>query len=527
MRKGTDHSRGPWWKVLVSGLATAALLVAILPDHGLWFLTPVALIPLFLVLPGLSAGRGFLAGWLAGTLANMGIFHWIVHTAITMSEFPFGLALLVLLVFALYTGIPFGLLALLGRPLLERRGAVWTVPAALVTLEFLWPNLFPWHLGNAYFRVPLMMQGMDITGIYGGSFISAAAAVAVASWLRGRARGKGASLSALLTAAILAAVWTGYGAIRLQTLDTEVSTPGLTLALVQPDITADDKKRRDGKSRKALFARLKALTESADLEGVDAVVWPEGAFSFYFAPDSEGRKGWTNIVQTSRRLVAMVQDLGKPLVFGSLTRPLNSRTRNTLIMLGSDGQEVERYDKRVLLAFGEYMPLSDTFPFLKKKVKEVSDMVGGDRAVSFPIGPGRALGSICYEAIFPTLTRQSLNETSSNLILNVTNDAWFGTSGAPAQHLMVQVPRAVELRVPLVRLTETGITAVILPSGEFVLETGLHERRVDRVVLPLGDTWSAYRVVGDVFAWACVALVVAALAGAYFRRKKSLSTRIG
>ncbi|MBL6974214.1 MAG: apolipoprotein N-acyltransferase [Deltaproteobacteria bacterium] len=513
--------------MLLCALATAAMLVAILPDHGLWYLTPVALIPLFFVLPDLSCGRGFLAGWLAGTLANMGIFHWIVHTAVTMSEFPFALALLVLLAFAMYSGLPFGLLALVGRSLLKRRGAVWTVPAALVTLEFLWPNLFPWHLGNAYFRVPLLMQGMDLTGIYGGSFVSTAVAVAAATWLRGRNRGDRVPLSVPVAAAILVAAWTGYGAIRLQTLDRGESAPTLTLALVQPDITAEDKKRRDGKSRKALFARLKGLTESADLEGVDAVVWPEGAFSFYFAPDSEGRKGWTNIVQTSRRLVAMVRDLEKPLVFGSLTRPLNSRTRNSLVMLGSDGREVERYDKRVLLAFGEYMPLSDTFPFLKKKVKEVSDMVGGDRAVSFPVGPGRALGSICYEAIFPTLTRQSLIETGSNLILNVTNDAWFGTSGAPAQHLMVQAPRTVELRVPLVRLTETGISAVIGPSGEFAYETELHERRVDRVVIPMVDGSSVYREVGDVFAWACVALVIASLATGYFRRKKSLSTRIG
>lgn len=511
---------GPWWKAFLGAFSTAVILVLILPDAGLWFLTPLALVPLFYVLPDLNRGRSFLAGWIAGTLANMGIFHWIVHTAVTMSEFPFLLAVLVLLVFSLYSGFVFALVALLGRPLLSGRWAVLTVPALVVSTEFLWPNLFPWQLGNAYFRQPLLMQGMDLTGVYGASFLSAAVSVALVQSLRSVRVGNRPSWMPPAIAVVLVSGWLAYGLVRLSAMETDPTVDSVRLSLVQPDITAEDKKHRDGASRKALFARLKDLTESADLQGVDAVIWPEGAFSFYFATDSGGRKGWRNIVETSRRLVSMVRDLETPLLFGSLTRPVGSRTRNSLIMLGPDGSEIQRYDKRVLLAFGEYMPLSDTFPFLKKKVKEVSDMARGNRAVSFPIGPARALASICYEAIFPTLTRESLNETGSNLILNVTNDAWFGTAGAPAQHLMVQAPRATELRVPLVRLTETGISAVILPSGEFALETGLHEQRVDRVDLSVADTFSLYRQMGDVFAWFCVAAMLVVLVCIRWRRAR-------
>jgi apolipoprotein N-acyltransferase len=327
------------------------------------------------------------------------------------------------------------------------------------------------------------------------------------------------------------AVWLGYGAVRLGQVRDATPAGVVRLALVQPDITAEDKKHKDAESRKALFARLSEMTSSADLARVDAVVWPEGAFSFYFALDSGGRKGWENVVETSRRLVEFVRGIGKPLVFGTLTKPAD-RARNSVVMLGPDGAEVGRYDKRKLLAFGEYMPFSDVFTGLKKAVREVSDMEAGTRPVALPIGGAKALVSICYEAILPTFTRSALEETGADLVLNFTNDAWFGESGAPAQHLMVQVPRAVELRVPLVRQTETGISAIVTAAGDFVYETGVHERRVDVVDVAYGaDVSSPYRAVGDLFAWLCAAGALAAIGVPSFVRyrsgKKSRSARMG
>lgn len=509
------------WRVwLPAAFCCGGLLIAALPDPGLWFLAPVALSPLFFVAPILSWRRAFLAGWVAGVVANVGIFHWIAYTAVTMSEFSWVLAIAVLLAFSVYSGIQYGVLALLLRPLLTDSWPVLTVPAAVVAVEFLWPNLFPWHLGNVVFRVPVLMQGMDVTGVYGASFVAGALGVALVAVLRSRLDRRPFPRREVVVASVFAVAWAAYGVVRLAQVREADPHDLLRLALVQPDITAQDKKRRDNASRKVLFERLKDLTLRADLRDVDAVVWPEGAFPFYFALDAEGRTGWHDIVETSNRLQALVRQIGRPLLFGTLTRPVGSRTRNSMVLLGPDGIEVARYDKRVLLAFGEYMPLSDTFPFLKNKVKEVSDMVAGDRAVAFPLGRVKALASICYEAIFPRFTRSSLNETGADLIVNLTNDAWFGTSGAPAQHLMVQVPRAVELRVPLVRLTATGISAVVLPSGDVVLETGLHERRVDIVTIPIATSFSVYREVGDVFAWGCLVATMLGVAGWWRRRRR-------
>ena len=509
--------------LLLAAFATAAGLIVMLPDAGLWPFAFLALVPLLVVLPRLSWPRALLCGWLAGLAAHAGIFHWIAHTAVSMSDFPWALAAGIVLIYSAWSGLAYGVFAVAARALLPMPGAALSVPAALVAVELSWPHLFPWHVGNAFFRAPLLMQGMDVTGVYGGTFVAVAVATAIALAVRDR------SWRVAIPGAVVLAAWLGYGTWRLDEVRSEPHARTVRLALVQPDVTAEDKKRRDPESRKEIFARERELTLGANLDGVDAIIWPEGAFSFYWEPFAEGRPGWRTIVETSKRLAELVREIGKPLVFGSLT-DADGVQHNTAVMLGPDGLEVMRYYKRRLLAFGEYMPLSGTFPWLKAQVKEVADLEPGTRPIAFPLGGAKALASICYEAILPGFTRDAVNETGADMLLNLTNDAWFGTSGAPTQHLMVQAPRAVELRMPLVRVTETGITAVLLASGDFVLETGVHERRVDVVDVPVPGGTSVYRDLGDVFAWGCTIGVAGLLALAALRHrrgKKSLSTTIG
>ena len=203
-----------------------------------------------------------------------------------------------------------------------------------------------------------------------------------------------------------------------------------------------------------------------------------------------------------------------------------------MLMLGPDGEEANRYDKRLLLAFGEYMPLSDTFPWLKGRVPGVGNLREGEAFGAFTIAGHVAAPSVCYEAVQAGLTREAVVAVDAGLILNVTNDGWFGTSGAPRQHLMDQVPRAVELRRPVVRATMTGISAVVRASGDLVGETGVYERAtvVVEVPVPTDPERTVFAVVGRAFAWACFAATVAALFAAlvaYRKGKKSRSTTTG
>jgi len=501
----------PGVRIAAASLLSAILLTLTLPDANVWWLTPVALVPWLLALT--SAGRSrtaFVSGWFMGSVASAAIYHWIVHTAVTMSDFPVWAAILVLIAFALWHGIGWGLVGLFARTAIGNARGIWLVPAAVVAKEFAWPQLFPFHLGNAYFRVPLLMQGTDLLGIWGATVVSAAVSVSLAQSLgSGRAHWR---RSAWISG-VLVAAWIGYGWIRPLTLT--MPNDEVALALIQPDITSAEKKQRSAAKRNEVFERLKSLSMQARGQGVDAVIWPEGAFPYRYTLDAAPQGGYlAQAAEASKELNRFSTVLETPMIVGAMTRPGN-KSRNSMLLIDRNGQETARYDKRRLLAFGEYMPLSDTFPFLKNRVKEVSDMEGGEQVSALVIPPARILPTLCYEALFPEFVRRALVETDANLIVNLTNDSWFGDSGEPGQHLMVQYPRAVEMRVPLVRVTMTGITAVVSPQGEFLFETDLHERRADVVHVPIGEGRSVYRSVGPVLPWAClmVCVTVAAMTG--------------
>lgn len=522
-------------RLSVASVASAALCALALPDAGLWPLILVAWAPLLFVLPDTTPRRAFLAGWGAGTLAHLAIFPWIVHTATTMSDFSRPAAIGVLVVFAVLHGVSWGVTAA-GVRWLTRGGSVASVAVAaggVTAVEHLTPQLFPWHVGSAFWRAPIWLQGVEWTGVAGATFVAVAFAAAVAGGLRDLANRRPIRRGGPILAAALLVVWCGYGVARLaQVREAMGRATTVRLALVQPDITALEKRVRDHEFKVSLVDRLFEVTRLADLEGVDAVIWPEGAFPYTFMPrdDAEVPQRSRPVAALSRSVLERVRDLGLPLILGSITRDEEGRGHNSATLIGPDGRIQARYDKRRLLAFGEYLPLSDRFPSLKGRIQGVGDLTPGAHPVEFPLGSARASMSICYEAIHEVFTRDAVRGTGADLIVNLTNDGWFGDFGAPAQHLMIQVPRAVELRMPLVRVTQTGITAVVAPTGEFLAETALHERRTVVVDVPRMAASGPYLFLGPAFAWICVVGVsLAALsAGCRYRiRKKSRSITTG
>lgn len=516
-------------------IASAACCIVALPDLGWWPLAFVAWTPLLALLPDLTRRGAFLSGWGLGTLAHLGIFPWIVHTATAMSDFSTPAAVGVLVLFAGLHGIAWGLVALGIRVMAPQgsAGAVSVAAALVVTAEFLAPQLFPWHLGSAFWRVPILLQGADVTGMAGATFVTVSVGAALAGTLRDWARSGRIRLAGPLLAFLLLALWVGYGWVRLsQVRQDAAQAPTVRLALIQPDVTAQEKRVRDHGFRVSLVERLFSITRGADLAGVDAILWPEGAFpyTFLYERDSLPTERQRPVAQLSRAVITEVRRLGRPLILGSITRDKDGRGHNSAIHIGADGAVQARYDKQWLLAFGEYLPLSDQFPSLKGRISGVGDLSPGKRPVAFELGDARAAASICYEAIQSDFTRRAVIASGADLIINLTNDGWFGDYGAPAQHLMIQVPRAIELRTSLVRVTQTGITAVVGPTGEFLAETSLHERRAVVLDVPRMAPSSPYAAMGPVFAWMCVGGVVLA-AGIAWRRyrigKKSRATTTG
>jgi apolipoprotein N-acyltransferase len=233
---------------------------------------------------------------------------------------------------------------------------------------------------------------------------------------------------------------------------------------------------------------------------VDVVVWPEGAGPHL-------NYDWRTFDPFMRKLARdgqyeLVLGVGKrePIVDEETGKTRNV-SYNSVVLLDKTGEyRPERYDKMVPLPFGEYIPFESTFPWLRDFIKGP----GAFKAGEFPTvieGDGlRIAAPLCYEAILSHVCNQFENP---NIIINVTNDAWFGTTDASAQHSMLAAVRAMELGVPLFRSAYTGISMVVEPHGRIRVETELFEHLNRQVNVRMGTFPTFYSRFGEWFVWAC------------------------
>jgi len=224
---------------------------------------------------------------------------------------------------------------------------------------------------------------------------------------------------------------------------------------------------------------------------------------------------------------APVRGFSAPLLFGAITyedRPDGDPAYfNTALLIDRDGRVLGRYDKNYLLVFGEYLPFARWFPFLKKWLPESGDFEAGETVEVFRLphpdhGEVRLGVMVCYEDIIPSFTRR-LAGLDPNVLVNVTNDAWFGKTAEPWLHLQLATFRSIENRLYMVRSTNTGVSAIVDPVGRLVRTTSLDgaETVSADVAILSGDT--IYRRYGDVFAWACCGIAAILLGVAVARRR--------
>jgi apolipoprotein N-acyltransferase len=447
-------------------------------------------------------------------VSGFGLLYWTALVVIQYGGLPLpvgiGVMSLLCLAVALFPAL-FGLL--LARWL----GAFG--PSALLLAPFAWVATevlrrhaffnFPWCLlGYSQHANLPFIQIASVTAVYGVSFLLVASSslLALAAVETGRPR-RAAAL------ALLAAVggnWL-YGAWALSR-PLPAASP-LRVGLVQGGVRQEDKWAPESAWRNV--DRHLELTRLAADRGARLVVWPESAVPFYFDHSAE----------LAEVLRVLVRERGIYLMFGNDDRErAEDGGRRVFVgakMLDPEGRLVLRYRKMRLVPFGEYVPLRPLFTLggrvAAKLVREVSDFTPGrDPAVGAADGH-RLAGFICYEAIFPDLVR-GFTVRGADLLVNMTNDAWYGRTSAPYQHLAMAAFRAVENGKYLVRAANTGITAVVDPRGRVLGPTALFESTVliwDVPIMPGGTTYSRH---GDVFAWACLGATVALTTATFGRR---------
>jgi apolipoprotein N-acyltransferase len=263
------------------------------------------------------------------------------------------------------------------------------------------------------------------------------------------------------------------------------------VAVVQGNIEQDRKWEREYQD--ATLSRYEALTRKAVAAGAELVVWPETAAPFYFQEAGPQRR---RLLEIGRRNGAFLL-FGSPAYAGSGAA---ARLYNRAYLISPAGTVVGHYDKIRLAPFGEYVPFGRLLFFVDKLVEGIGDFAAGTEYKVLGIPQGRFGVLICYEDIFPDLTRRFVLG-GADFLVNITNDAWFGRTSAPYQHLVMAAFRAVENRVPLVRATNTGVSAFIAIDGKIEKRTELFRpavRVADLAWPAVGPTFYTRR--GDVFA---------------------------
>ena len=461
---------------LANGLlaaAAGALLAAAFPKPGWGACAWFALVPLLRAIDGESVGRAFRLGWIAGALFFCLSLDWIPATlarAGGTSRFAAWMPLAaVAAALALYPALFAAGLRYwqtrVGGDGLAMAIALW------VGLEWCRATLLlpcPWDLlGYSQSASLRLLQVCEITGIYGVS----ALVVGVNHGLYGLlARRTRPVRLALLGALCALAVW--YGDRRIAEIRAERPQRTLRIALVQPAIDSDQK--WDPSTREETLSLQEELSRAAAAQGADLVVWPEASAPYIFAEDrvyASAPRRFAADRQSRDRMITFVQSLGKPLLFGSTALLQRAVGRgeawsplNRSLLLAPSGRLEAQYDKIILVPFGEYVPLSRFLWFVPKLVPSVGDFVPGSGPTLFALRDTHFAVLICYEAIFPDFAR-SLVARGADFLVNQTNDGWFGDSRAPFRHLAMAAVRAIENRVALVRVANTGISAVVRPDG--------------------------------------------------------------
>ena len=322
-------------------------------------------------------------------------------------------------------------------------------------------------------------------------------------------RNRGFVWKPILCVVLVTACFFAYGTWRIGEIDRAVDTaPKRTIALVQGNI--DQFKKWLPSFQHETLQRYGSLSADALKTAPDLMIWPETALPFYFLYD----------VNLTREALEIVQTCGVHFVFGSPSfRKTGEEIHyyNSAYLVDPYGKVLGKYDKAHLVPYGEYVPLKRYFPFLGKMVEAVGDFDSGRKGQVLLWGREKIGVLICFEAIFPELAR-SMVQNGSQLLINITNDAWFGRSSAPYQHLSMVVFRAVENHLAVARAANSGISAFVDPVGRLLDETPLFEKAIRTRSLPMMNYKSFYSRHGDVFAIGCLLLSLVVCIGVYWKR---------
>jgi apolipoprotein N-acyltransferase len=486
-------------------IVSAALLIVSFPDFNLWPLAWIALVPLFIVIArNPRPWSSFLLGWLFGSVFFYGSCYWLTYSMIHFGGMPRALAFAVLLPGAMVMGIfPAIFAAVFARAIRN-----WGM-AALFIAPLLWPALEwarlettgqLWNaIGYSQAYPPLLIQSARWGGVYAVGFLIVLVNSAIAFALLRRTK-RALATSAVAIFLISVATLTLNTSLPFSAGESSTAKDNdAVVVAIQPNVPMEIVKSDE--ELRTLTARHFEMSESALRQLPETgkprlLIWPESPMNFAYGGDAKLRE----------RIAAFAKANNTAVLFNSQEIAPNDGLYNSALLINQQGELVTQYDKIRLLPFGEYDPLPQWLPGAGLIGALVGDFTPGANYRLLPVGNARAGIFICIESAYPAIARRFTNE-GADVLINISNDGYLGPTAVMRQHLANAVFRAVENGRPLLRVTNTGITAFITPAGEV--------RDATEGFRPAVRTWTIARVTssptfyakhGDIFAAACAVL---------------------
>jgi apolipoprotein N-acyltransferase len=471
-----------------------------------WPLAFVAWVPLVVAMHRQSVRRATLLGWLAGVTMNVAGFFWLQQMLQNFSGFPAPICFFFVLVVCAYQGGRIGLLGwLYGRASARGWPAMPVFAAAFVASELLYPLLFPWYYAATVHQVPLLVQLADVGGPILVGLVLVAANLAVAELALARLERRKPVVGTLASGAVVTAFACAYGQLRIGAVDAMAqAAPAAKVGVVQANMGLMEKRSSFDEGLR------RHLDESHELEDgahVDFVVWSETSAMRAVSDDS----------YRQQLRAGVARRIGAPAIFGAVViKDVPDDRRyvlyNTAVSSDAAGDITSRYDKQYLLT-------CESFPVLYKWSPNSGHFSPGTSLdpLLVPVDgeTHRVTPLICYEDILPRFTNDAVRHADPDLLVNMTNDAWFGDTTEPWEHLALAQFRAVEHRRFLVRGTNSGISAVVDPVGRVVAHTSPFKEEALAATIHWMHPHTVYEVLGD---WPWLLVSVALVVGAFRRR---------
>ncbi|WP_456431379.1 apolipoprotein N-acyltransferase [Thermosulfuriphilus sp.] len=502
---------------LILSLASAGLLLLAYPKPNLYQTAWLALVPFFW-LSERSVREAGRYGFFTGFFFFLGLLYWLIHVLNYYGFIPLIGAISMVALLALYLGAYFALVAMGASYLLKHLSGWWTVafpPLAafiFVGCEYLREiafSGFPWgSLWASQVRWPEILAIARLAGPWTISFVVVSFNASVYLCLRHREL---PSLFSLALAGLMVVLAFWYGSEKLHH---PLNFSGLKVGIIQGNISQDQK--WDPAFQEETLKIYEALSQRAVAQGARLIIWPETATPFVFHPEEGPGK---EVIDLAKRLKVYLL-FGAPVARFEGTKLLY---HNSAFLISPQGRIIGRYDKQHLVPFGEYVPGEGKIPLLRKLVGSAGDYSPGPMD-----GPlfwkDSGLGVlICFEAIFPKISR-NLVLKGAKVLINLTNDAWFGRSAGPWQHFDLAQVRAAETGIALVRVANTGISGLIGPYGRPLVKGPLEAPWYQVVDLPQPEK-SLYLVIGPLVPYLSLAIslvvLLAMVKEALSRRRKT------